>query len=163
MEKNIEIDLVNEYDFLERYNEKKVSGNIIDYIIKQAMVIRKQEEIKIIINKKCVIEQNCTKMIKEGLKEEYNRTLRQRDNNNVKQIWLLILGIILLFLSTLIDKETIWREILLISGWVPIWEMVEMELFPDVEGRIKRKIIKKLLKSEILEKIIVEEEATTII
>lgn len=45
------------------------------------------------------------------------------------------------------------KEILLISGWVPIWEMVKIELFPDVQGRIKRKYIKKLLKSDIIEKV----------
>lgn len=158
MEKNIEIDLVDKYDLVERYNEKKTSSNLIEYIIKQTRFIRKKEKIKIIVNKKCVLEQDCTKMIREGLKEEYNKTLEQRRSNNIKQMWLLILGVALLFLSTLITEDEIWKEILLISGWVPIWEMIEVELFPDVDARIERRIIRRLLKSEIVEKNIKIEE-----
>ena len=122
------------------------------------MFIGKKEKIKIIINKKCMLEQDCTKMIREGLKEEYNKTLEQRRSNNIKQMWLLILGVALLFLSTLITEDGIWKEILLISGWVPIWEMIEVELFPDVDARIERRIIRRLLKSEIVEKNIKIEE-----
>lgn len=152
MGKEIEIDLIDKYDLVEKYNEKYVSSNLIEYIIKQTMFLGRQEKIRIIINKKCEIEQDCTKMIKEGLKEEYNRSIKQRDRNNMKQLWFLILGVIFLFLSTLIDEDIIWKEVLLITGWVPIWEMIEVELFPDVRGRRKRKIITKLLKSEIIVK-----------
>jgi len=63
------------------------------------------------------------------------------------------MGSILIYLSFKIKNVQVWREILLISGWVPIWEMVKIELFPDVEGRIKRRIINKLLKSEIVERV----------
>ena len=63
------------------------------------------------------------------------------------------MGSILIYIALKIKNIEVWREILLISGWVPIWEMVKIELFPDVEGRIKRKIINKLLKSEIGERV----------
>lgn len=151
MEKNIEINIINKYDFLEKYNEKKVSEKLIKYIIKQSMLIKKDETIKIIINKKCVIEQDCKKMIKEGLQEEINKSLDAYRRNNIKQIWLFILGITLLFLSSLIREDLIWNEMLIIIAWVPIWKVVEVELFPDMEGRRKRKKIKKLLNSEIIE------------
>jgi len=45
----------------------------------------------------------------------------------------------------------------LISGWVPIWETIEIELFPDAEGKLKRKIIKQLLNCEIVENNVIEE------
>lgn len=59
---------------------------------------------------------------------------------------------IFVFLSTKIQGSGMWKEILLITGWVPIWEMIEVELFPDAYGRRERKLINKLLKSEIVEK-----------
>lgn len=152
MKRNIEIDITHKYDFIDKYNEKKASNEIIEYIIKQAMNLSKYEKIKVIINKKCDIEQDCIKMIKEGLKEAYDSSIEQRHENNIKQLYLLVLGISFLFLSTLIKQPIIWKEILLIIGWVPIWEMIELELFPDVEGRMKRNIVKKLLNSEIIEK-----------
>ena len=102
-----------------------------------------KDKIKIIINKKCYLEEDSIKLIKEGLKEENQRSLRERDSNNVRQLFFFVLGVIFIFLSTLIKDETIWKEILVITGWVPIWEMIEMELFPDAAGRKERRVIKK--------------------
>lgn len=151
MKKNIKIDILNKIDLVERYNEDKVSRNLIEYIIKEARIINKDNKIELVINKNSNIKVDCKRLIINGLKEEYAISKKQHHNNNIKQIYLLVLGVILLFVSTCIKADVIWKEILLISGWVPIWEMVEVELFPDVEGRIRRKIIKKLLASEIIE------------
>ena len=154
MENNIKIDIVNKSNLLEKYNENKISRDVIEYLIKEAMLIDRNEKAKIIINKdRSLFEHNCKELIKVGLKDEYKRSIEKQHDNNIKQLYLFILGVILLFLSTIIKEEGIWKEILLISGWVPIWEIVKIEIFPDVEGRIKRKIIKKLLKSEIVERI----------
>lgn len=152
MEKNIEIYLVDKYDFIQKYNKKKISTDVIDYIIDQAILIGKKENIKIIINKKFEIEQDCSQMIKEGLKEEYNKSLKNHHVRDAKQVGFFILGIIFIFLSTLIEKQMLFKELLLITGWVPIWELVKIELISDMEGRKRRIIIKKLLESEIIEK-----------
>ena len=154
MKKEIRIDIEDRDDLLEKFNENKVSREIIDYIIREAMIIEKYKEIEIIINKgKAIIAEECKELIKIGLKEEYKRSLEIQHENNIKQIYFFIIGIILLFFSIQMQQNGIWKEILLISGWVPIWEMVRIELFPDVQGRIKRKNIKRLLKSEIIERI----------
>lgn len=153
MKKEIKIDITSKTDLLEKYNEKKISRDVIEYLIKEAMLIRKEEKMEIIINKRTEkLSEDCKELIKKGLEDEYKRSLKIHHDNNIKQIYFLILGIILLFFSTTIKQNAIWREILLISGWVPIWEMVKIELFPDVQGRIRRKVIKKILKNEIIER-----------
>ena len=157
MLRNIEIDLINKEDFVEKYNEKKVSKELIEYIIKQAMYIKERDKIKITLNRKFEAKEDCIKMLKEALKEEYNQSLDIRRRNNEKQVCLLILGIAFLFFSRLMDEGVIWKEILLITGWVPIWEVIEVELFPDMEGRQKRRIIKKILESEIVEQTKIEQ------
>lgn len=157
MNKIIEIDIIDKNDFLDKYNQKMVSISLIEYIVKQAMIMGNQDKIKIVINKKCQIEKECSKMLQEGLKEEYNRSLKKHHNTNMKQIGLLLLGILLLFISRTIDDTVIWKEVLLISGWVPIWEMIELELFPDAEGRLKRRVINKLLNCDIVENNVIEE------
>lgn len=151
MDKEIKIDIVNKSDLLEKYDESKASREVVEYLIQAAMVVEESEKIKVIINKNSEIDENAKELVIEGLKDEFKRSKRRNYKNNIKQIYLLFLGIFLLFLFTLIPEEGIWKEILLISGWVPIWEMIEMELFPDAEGRIRRKIIKRLLTSEIIE------------
>jgi len=156
VEKTIEIDVVNKYDLVEKYDEDKISRNLIDYILQQAILAKKYERINITINKKSDIDKDCIKLIKEGLKDEYNRSQWQRKTNNNKQLWMTGLGIFLLFLSFLVKEKGVWKEILLISGWVPIWESIEMQLFPDVEGAQKRRLIKKILNGQMKEKIIEE-------
>ena len=152
MEQIIEIYLTNRNNLIDKYNENKVSHSLIEYIIKQAQDANLYDEIKIIINKKSHIEEECIKLIKEGLQEEYNRSLRKRDDNNIKQLIFFGLGLLFIYLSTLIKSGAVWKEIILITGWVPIWKMIEVEILPDVAGRRKRKIINKILNSEFIEK-----------
>ena len=113
MEKIIEIDLHDKYDLVEKYNENKISNELIKYIIKEAIPIRKNEKIKIVINVKCNnINRDCKEFLKEGLIEEYNKSIQEHKITDIKQICLLILGIIFLFLSSNINNEVIWKEIL---------------------------------------------------
>ena len=153
MEELIIININNKYDLIDKYNYEKISNELLEYIIKKTILINKNKKIKIIINKKINIKENSVELIKKGLEEEYIRSIEERHINNIKQLIFLLIGIFFIFIATRIPNRGMWREILIITGWVPIWEMIEIELFPDVYGRKERKIIKKLLKSEIIEKI----------
>lgn len=144
--KIIEIDLVNASDLYEKYNKKNISKELLNYIV--ACSFGTKDTIKLIINNKCGIE--ASQLIKEGLKKEYVKVHLTQRKNNIIQISYLLIGVLILFISTLINKE-ILKEIVLIGGWVFIWAMVELELFSDVNERKKRKVLKKLLNSEILE------------
>jgi len=152
MNELIEINIYDKYDLIDKYDEKMLSHDLLHYIIRRTLLLPKNINIKIIINKKKDIVENSVKIIKEGLKEEYNKSLEERKRNNIKQIIFLLLGMVFIFIATRIDRRGMWREIILITGWVPIWEMVRIELFADVFGRRKRRIIKRLLVSEIIEK-----------
>ena len=152
MEKIIEIDLITKNSLISRYNEKKVSHELLQYIINEAISTKKDEKIKIKINKKQDINQNSTKFIKDGLKEEFAKSVEARNRNDIRQLVFLFLGVLFIFLSTLIPESEISKEVLIIIGWVPIWKMIEIELFPDIYGRRKRRIIKKLLNSEFIER-----------
>ena len=86
-------------------------------------------------------------LIKEGLKEEYNNNLKKHFYNDIIQIIYLIIGVAIIFIYTLL-KQSIAKELVLISGWVFIWSVVELELFSDSESRKRRIILNKLLLSE---------------
>lgn len=151
MNKIINIDILKEEFILEKYNTKKVNKNIIEYLIKEARFIAGYKEIKIIINNKCESNINIKEKIIEGLKEEYNIVSKIFYQNNIIQIVMIFLGIGILFLSTLIKNNIIWKEVIIIIGWVPIWKTVDFELGKDFKGRKRKKIIKRLLKSEFIE------------
>ena len=150
MERIIDIDLIDKYDFVEKYNEKNVSNELIKYIINEAMYIPKKDKIVIEINKKFPSVKSCKTLIVDGLKREYNESIRLHKLIDIKQWIFFIWGIIALFLSTLFNNEII-EEILIIGAWVPLWEVIDLEVFADHDERKKRRVLKKLLKSEIIE------------
>lgn len=151
MDEVIEIDLIDKYDLVEKYNEKQVSSQLIDYIMNEAMYLHKKDNIKIEINKKFQSTKSCKNLIIEGLKREYDESLSKHKRIDLRQYIFLIWGITCLLLYTIVDNEII-AELLLIATWVPIWELIDLEVFSDHDERRKRRVLKKLLKSEIIEK-----------
>ena len=156
--KVISVDLDRKFDFLRKYGDNKVSIDLIEYLIDRIDKINKYEKVVIRLNKRCELDVNAIKIIKEGLKEEYNKSLRIRDENNLKQLWFLLMGVFIIFLSTKVPENLFWKEVLVIIGWVPIWEMFEVELFPDAKERKRRKAMKRLLKCQIVERTVVNEK-----
>lgn len=150
MEKILQIDLVNENDLFEKYNRGIISKELIKYMIESTPYFRSSDSIKIVINNGINSVDECTSLIIEGLKNEYDYNIFKYHRNNLMQIALLIAGVIAIFISTLIDA-TIIKELVLIGGWVLIWEMVESEIFEDINNRKKIIILRKLLNSEIVE------------
>ena len=148
MEKVIKIDLINEKDLINNYDENKLSNNLLEYIIKEALYIKRKDMIKIIINNKCNTKKDYKEMFINAFKEEYKNNLKIHNRTNIVQLILLIIGIFFIFLSFQINNE-IWKEIFLISGWVPIWEMIELELFNDVRDRKRKRVLLKLINSKI--------------
>lgn len=145
--RQIYIDLNNREDILERYNQNDISNELIEYIIKQANFVKK-EKIELIIKNKTNIK--ITDRLKQAFNDEYTNSLKSQHYNNIRQIVLVLVGIIFLILSMTIHED-ILKEVLLIGSWVPIWEAFDSELFLDFRERRKRKILKKLMNSKIIE------------
>ncbi len=151
MEIEIKIDLLDEKDLTEKYNDDKISKSLLEYLIQEAKFVNKKEKIKIVVNNKCKTKLNYKDIMYESFKEEYVNNLKEHLRNNVLQLVFLLVGVLFIFLSFRIDNQ-VWKEIFLIGGWVPIWEMIDLELFNDIRGKKRKKILLKLIKSEIVEK-----------
>lgn len=151
MEKEIKIDLLDENDITEKYNDDKIAKDLLEYLIKEARFVKKREKIKIIVNNKCQTKLNYQEILHNSFKEEYIHNLKEHLRNNILQVIFLLVGLFFIFLSFKVDNQ-IWKEIFLIGGWVPIWEMVDLELFSDIRGIRRKKILLKLSQSEIIEK-----------
>lgn len=148
--KIFEIDINDENDLFEKYNKKIVSHELIDYIVDTVYTIDLKEPIKIVINNNISTNQECVPAIIEGLKKEYNKTVLEYKHNNNIQLIYFIVGILTILASALI-KNIILSEISLIGAWVLIWSMIEIEIFADMKIKRKRKILKKIIESDIKE------------
>jgi len=149
MKRIIEVDLIDEDSLFEKFNKRQISTELIDYIIKEVGILKQGDDIKIIINNYLSIS-NTKNLIKNKISDEYSQTILKYQHNIYIQIIYLIIGIVSLVLSSLI-KDNIFKELILIGGWVLIWSMIEIEIFSDTELKRKRKILKQLLNSEIIE------------
>lgn len=148
MERIIEINLTDKKFFYNKYNKNIVSTDLINYIIEGASFFDDGDTIKIEITNST--KDNYIELIRDGLNREYDKSVFVSYKSDFTQIYYLITGILIIFLSTLIGG-TVLKEIVLIGGWVFIWAMVETEIFADIKNKKKRKIIRKLLDSEFIE------------
>lgn len=149
MEKIIEVDIFEEKDLVDNYNRKQVSDKLINYIVNQTPTFRIKDNLKIVINNNIKNTIDIEKSIIDGFSREYKKSYQIHFQNTMIQLIYLVVGVLIIFLSTLINGE-VFREVTLICGWVLIWATVELEIFSDIEGRKRRKKLKKLLNSEII-------------
>ena len=52
----------------------------------------------------------------------------------------------------IIKGDFIFKEVFLIVGWVPIWEVIEIEFFTELKEKGKRRILRKILESNFVTK-----------
>lgn len=147
MEKILEIDINDKEDLFEKYNEKKISKELIKYIIDNTPKFKKDDKIKVIINNNLKDKMFVSELIKKELDSEVARNEYKFTYNNRKQIVYFILGVSALVLSTFINIE-ILEEIIVIGAWVVLWNMVELEIDDDINYIKKKRILKKILNSE---------------
>lgn len=151
MVREVKIDLLDESDITEKYNDDKINKDLLEYLIKEARFVKKNEKIKIIVNNKCHTKLNYKDIFLNSFQDEYLHNLKEHLKTNFLQVIFLIVGVFFIFLSFKVDNQ-IWKEIFLIGGWVPIWEMIDLEIFSDIRGIKRKKTLLKLIKSEIVEK-----------
>lgn len=150
MEKVLEIDLEKEEDFFECYNKKKVSRELIQYMVDSVPRLTKDDTLKVIINNKIKGNIKCSELIKQALDEACAKNDFRFHISNMRQIWFLLIGILALVIASLIQIE-ILKEVVIIGAWVLLWDAVEIEIIDDISNRKKKRILKKILSSEFVE------------
>lgn len=139
------LNIKNESDLYEKYSNN-LSKELINYLIRRSKYIK--GDIKIVVNTKLNIE-NIDKILRNGLNEYFNYSKKIDNAHNAKQIILFLIGIILLLIATIFHDEVI-KEIIIIAGWFAIWEVVNISLNIDSELKLNRRLIRKILNSEII-------------
>ena len=148
MEKVIDVDIIDLDDFFSKYNKELVSLDLIKFILDNAKEV--DGDIVIVLNKK--IDKPLEDILRNSLKTEYNLMIKEHFNNNKMQVIYFLVGIIMLVISRILNDRVLLEELFLIGGWVLIWQTVEIEFFRDIDNKRKRKLLKKLINSKIIEK-----------
>lgn len=150
---SIEIDIGEKEDYINTYNKNKLSDSLCDYILEEIKNANTKNKITLVINSNFKMDYN--------EKQKFISMLRRSFGTNVSEIikiskkksilnWVtFILGIIFLLFYFLINKEIVLTEIILIIGWVLIWEATYNMLFGGVETRLKILRRKQIINSKI--------------
>lgn len=149
--KVIELDITSKENLYEKYDTKRVSKELIDYLVETAKLIETKEIIQIVINKDSSIKEDVIPLIKEGLEFKYSKNNFKKKNNDKSQLILFFAGVAALILSTFLI-DSIFKEICLIGGWVFLWDMMEQDIFEDYSTKKENKLIKKIINSKFIEK-----------
>lgn len=152
---NINIYLNKKEDITDKFDNNKLSHELSKYIYNKCFgtPIKHNIILNIIcnfdINNKDI--KNITNMIKHNYKILFKEHTIHLNYNYLKSIILFVIGIIFIGISRIIkfSNNFILGEILLIIGWVSIWEATYNFIFFDSRERIKIKRFKKLIKCEI--------------
>lgn len=124
-----------------------LSQTLIDYLIQEAMI---KKNIVIEVDTKTNIP-NLEEIFYKGINEYYSKLVLKDKIYDVKQIIFILLGIICLITSTLLDNYLL-RELLIIAGWVAIWDVIDYYLNKNMEYRREKRVLKKLMKAKIIVK-----------
>lgn len=149
MNKTITININSRKDLFDVYNTKEINDKLIAHLIKETAYITTKDKLTIKILNKTNENINISKLIKDRLKREYDNVIFENHKNNLTQFILFIIGVTILVIAKLYN-HLIWHDVLVIIGWVPIWEMVDIEIFDNINEKRLKKVINKLLASKFI-------------
>ncbi len=151
----IEISFDEKDDYINQFNENKLSNDLSNYILDEcrgkSLANRITLNVKVNFKMSSKEKEEFKKMIHENYKsdlEEYMLILR---HSNLKKMIVFFIGIILIYLHYFkdISDNKVISEVILVIGWVAIWEAAYTWLFENSKNRIKTKRLKQLAKCKI--------------
>ena len=149
MDNEVLVTVQNRGELFNEFNDKLLSSALNDYLVKSCLYVKKETitlKIKGLSSKK--EQENFKKVLHEYYDKKSQFYMLEDSIVDVKRIFLLLLGILLIFISKIFDF--ILSEIFLVAGWVAIWEIVYDLFFRERERKRKIKIYQKLAKSTII-------------
>lgn len=143
----LEIELKDKKDFVSKYNSNRISSDLYNYLKDEIKLTNIKENIKIEIKPQFKMSDEEKELlalnIKKTCKEEMDDIKYLEERILLKELFLLLIGSIIIFLCFLVKNSAFISEIILIIGWLFIWE----SLYSLIFRRTKNKIIKERLKS----------------
>lgn len=149
----IEIKLKSKQDYINTYNDKKLSYELSNYILEESKSIATKQKIKFIITSSYEMTKEEKEEFVDMLRENFGTDVSEIMNINKKEtisnLVALLIGIFLMIIYC-IDYKTIFiKELILIIGWGFLWEATYNFFFKGIETRLKITRRKQIISSKI--------------
>ena len=149
----LEIELKDKKDFISKYNNNRISSELYNYIKEEVRLLNTNDPINIQIKTQFKLTDKDKELlalnIKKTCEEEINDIKYLEQKIILKELLFLIIGIIITFICFVIKNSPFISEMLLIIGWLFVWESAREIIFNRVENKTKIKRLKQIIKSDI--------------
>ena len=146
---NIVIDLDNDKEYLNDYDNNKINDNLANYIMDS--IVDLNYEVNLNIKFKYKVDNGEINNVKEKINYTFKFLERQNETyikkSNYRNIFLILLGILFFWLYKLFDvyNLSVISEITNILSWVALWSFGENLLFARRKFNKKEKRLRKFL------------------
>lgn len=149
----VKINIKNKEDYKNTYNENELSSELKQYILDHIKSKNTKQNIKLDIATDFKMDEkealNLTYMIRRAFGLDVSEIMNISKKRTLKNILIFIMGIIFLVIYSFIPKAIILNEVILIIGWVLIWESLYNFLFKNIETKLMIIRRKQIIKSKI--------------
>ena len=141
--------------FVSKYNDNTLAPELKDYLLNEIIGYDINTKINIIIDAKFDLteeeKEHYKKLIIKEFKESNDEILYEIDQSNLKKLTLSLIGILFIIASYFFNHiiGEVLEEILMIFGWVALWEVAYAILFTDASRRRKIKRNKQIINANI--------------
>ena len=152
---NIEVDMSEKKYFVSKYNDNTLAPELKDYLLNEIIGYDINTKINIIIDAKFDLteeeKEHYKKLIIKEFKESNDEILYEIGQSNLKKLTLSLIGILFIIASYFFNHiiGEVLEEILMIFGWVALWEVAYAILFTDASRRRKIKRNKQIINANI--------------
>ena len=151
----IEISFDEKDDYINQFNENKLSNNLSNYILDECK--GKSLDNRITLNVKVNFKistsdkEKFVTMIHENYKSDLEEYMLILKHSHLKKIIIFFIGVILIYLYYFqdISHNKVISEVILVIGWVAIWEVAYTWLFENSKNRLTIKRLKQLTRCKI--------------
>ena len=149
----IQIYLNDKKDYISKFNQERISKELYGYIKNEVKLININKKINIEITSKFSLtdkeKETLALNIKNTSEEELNDIKLLEEKVLLKDLLLLLIGIIIIFIYFILKNTPIISGVILIIGWLFIWEAIARLLFAGTERKIQKQRLKQIIYSDI--------------
>lgn len=149
----IEIKLKSKNDYINTYNDKKLSYELSNYILEESKSIETKQKIKFIVSSSYEMTEEEKEEFVDMLRENFGTDVSEIMNINKKEtisnLIALLIGIFLMIIYCIDYKTVFIKELILIIGWGFLWEATYNFFFKGIETRLKITRRKQIISGKI--------------
>lgn len=151
----IEVDIRDKQHFTSKYNENTLDPELKDYLLNELTGYDINTKLNIVIDAKFKLtsdeKEHYKKLIIKEFKESNDEIEYEIKEGNKKKITLFLIGVFFIIASYFFSHimGEILEEVLMVFGWVVLWEVAYAIFFTDVTRRRKIKRNNQIIHSNI--------------